>query len=169
MIPGTNGTLFRGISICTSSWTIPSLCELDGLEAPTRILLFVAHEHSSNKTVAELLLNPTSGISSSKPSQSSITNDAAENGHLLVCCGQSVINRSAEETVMSPTRSGYLLPNAYNIQALIHNTILGRIRKFGQIYRFRDTDRTQPRLCVEPYSGAIWYRAGTKFYLHHTD
>lgn len=58
------------------------------------------------------------------------------------------------------------LPNAYNIQALMHNsTILGRIRKFGQIYRFRDTDRTQPRLCVEPYSGAIWYHSGTKFFL----
>lgn len=62
------------------------------------------------------------------------------------------------------------LPNAYNIQALMHNsTILGRIRKFGQIYRFRDTDRTQPRLCVEPYSGAIWYHSGTKFFLRHTD
>lgn len=195
MIPGTKRATIQGISICTSSWKKPSSCELDAPDAPTRILISITAGTSApfsvDRMVVELLLIPTSAIPSNKPSQSSITNDAPENGYLLMCRGPSVTHTQSSGTLMSPTRTGYLVADAYNTEANANiinmldlleerfsdkpnnsnqmEHFLGKTWKSSDIHHFINADGRRPRIRVEPYSGAIWYHSGTKLFMYCTD
>lgn len=195
VIPDSEWGRFPSMSICTSSWKTPSLCELDAPATPTRILLsfttrFLFNDY--NYMVAEFLLSPTESTPSSRPSVSSIVDDTTHNGFLLIYERHTLGYSCSPEVVMSPTRSGRVLApysiyskeiesyRRYRIAFSMHEFLEGRDGLINVIddehimgrsghFPINSAIGERYRVDVEEYSGAIWYRSDTELFLHHTD
>lgn len=195
VIPDSGWGRSQSMSICTSSWKIPSLCELDAPATPTLILLSFTispQDHDYNYMVAELLLSPTESTPSSRPSVSSTVDDTPQYGFLLTYERQTLGYSCRPERLMLPTRTGRILApysiyseeiksyRRYRIAFSMHEFLDGR----DGLINVTDDEHIMGRpghfpidsalggcyvVEVEEYSGALWYRSDTELFIHHTD
>lgn len=195
IIPGTSRATIQSMSICTSSWRTPGLCELDAPATPTRIFIsFITYSqpHDYNYMVAELLLSPTEATPSSSPSVSSIIDNTSQNGFLLTYERRTLGYSCRPESLRTPTRTGRILApysiysedikgfHRYRIAFSMNEFLEGRDglinvtadeHIMGRPGHFPIDSAIGRRYVVdvEEYSSAMWYRSGTVLFIHHTD
>lgn len=195
---GDSAHYILSISVCTSSWKIPSTCEHDAPATPTRILLLSEGDHDEYK-VFELLFSPPS----IGPSPPSIDHDLPQNGYRLTCQQHSMPrfkNNMFAPKFTSATRTGRLCalhaegyyavpqsPRAYATAINMLNPLkeetlpdgsnnsiwnersLGRIGLQSPINTLVNRFHPCNSINIEPYSGAIWYCLGPEMFIHCTD